>query len=58
MGAMRLLGRAEEVAIWEDIVRSEADNVLLEIPATAEAALDSWNLFCEWRLPSEAVGVE
>ena len=35
-------------------MRSEADNVLLEVPATAEAALDSWNLLCQWRLPLDA----
>ena len=52
--ALRLLRPAEERAIWEDIVRSTADNLLLEVPATAEAALDAWNLRCAWNLPLDA----
>ena len=52
--APRLLRRAEERVIWEGIVRSGADNLLLEVPATAEAALDAWNLLCAWALPLDA----
>ena len=52
--ALRLLRPAEERAIWEDIVRSTADNLLLEVPATAAAALDAWNLRCAWNLPLDA----
>jgi probable DNA repair protein len=50
----RLLRPAEERAIWEDIVRSRSENLLLEVPATAESALASWDLLCAWRLPPDA----
>ena len=50
----RLLRPAEERVVWEDIVRSGAKNLLLEVPATAEAALDAWNLLCAWALPLDA----
>ncbi len=50
----RLLRPAEERAIWEDIVRSGAENLLLEVTATAEAVCDSWNLLCAWTLPLDA----
>ncbi len=51
---LRLLRPSEERVIWEDIVRSQADNLLLEVPATAGAALDAWNLRCAWNLPLDA----
>ena len=50
----RLLRPAEERVIWEGIVRSGAESLLLEVPATAEAALDAWNLLCAWALPLDA----
>ena len=50
----RLLRPAEELSIWQGIVRSGAENLLLEVPATAEAALDAWNLLCTWNLPLDA----
>ena len=50
----RLLRPAEERVIWEGIVRSGAENLLLEVSATAEAALDAWNLLCAWALPLDA----
>ena len=50
----RLLRPAEERVVWEGIVRSGAKNLLLEVPATAEAALDAWNLLCAWALPLDA----
>ena len=50
----RLLRPAEELSIWEGIVRSGAENLLLEVPSTAEAALDAWNLLCAWNLPQDA----
>ena len=50
----RLLRPAEERVIWEGIVRSGAENLLLEVPATAEAALEAWNLLCAWALPLDA----
>ena len=52
--ATRPLRPAEERAIWEDIIRSKAENQLLEIPKTAESALASWNLLCAWNLPLDA----
>ena len=52
--APRLIRPAEERVIWEGIVRSGAENLLLEVPATAEAALDAWNLLCAWALPLDA----
>ena len=53
-GTLRLLRPSEERAIWEDIVRADGENLLLEVPATAEAALKSWELLCEWNLPLDA----
>ncbi len=41
----RLLWPAEERFIWEDIIRSETENQLLDIPATAKAALKSWDCY-------------
>lgn len=52
--AARLLRPAEERAIWEDIIRSKAEDQLLEVPRTAESALASWNLLCAWKLPLDA----
>ena len=52
--AAQLLRPAEERAIWEDIIRSRAENQLLEVPKTAESALASWNLLCAWNLPLDA----
>lgn len=52
--ASRLLRPAEEQAIWEDIIRSKAENQLLEVPKTAQSALASWNLLCAWNLPLDA----
>jgi ATP-dependent helicase/nuclease subunit B len=52
--ARRLLRPSEERVIWEDIVRSQANNLLLEVPATTDAALDAWNLRCAWNLPLDA----
>ena len=52
--SLRLLRPAEELSIWEGIVHSRAQNLLLEVPATAEAALDAWNLLCAWNLPLNA----
>jgi probable DNA repair protein len=52
--ALRLLRPSEERVIWADIVRSQTDNLLLEVPATAAAAHDAWNLRCAWNLPLDA----
>ncbi len=46
----RLLWPSEERVIWEEIIRSQAGNLLLDIPATAEASLRSWELLCSWNL--------
>ena len=40
--ADRLLRPAEERVIWEEIILQETENQLLDIPATAKAALKSW----------------
>ena len=53
-GTLRLLRPSEERAIWEDIIWVYGENLLLEVPATAEAALKSWELLCEWNLPLDA----
>ena len=53
-GTLRLLRLSEERAIWEDIIRADGENLLLEVPATAAAALKAWGLLCEWRLPLDA----
>ena len=50
----RLLRPAEERVIWEDIIRSGAEDQLLDVPTTAESALASWNLLCAWSLPLDA----
>ena len=50
----RLLWPAEERVIWEEIIRSQTGNTLLEIPATAEAALKSWDLLHSWHLSLDA----
>lgn len=52
--ATRLLRAAEERAIWEDVIRSMAENQLLEVPGTVKSALASWNLLCAWDLPLDA----
>lgn len=50
----RLLWPSEERVIWEEIIRLQAGNQLLDIPATAEAALRSWELLCSWNLSLDA----
>lgn len=50
----RLLWPAEERVIWEEIIRSQTGNTLLDIPATAEAARKSWGLVCDWNLSIDA----
>ncbi len=52
--ADRLLRPAEERFIWEEIIQQETENQLLDIPATAEAALKSWRLLCDWNLSLDA----
>lgn len=52
--APRLLRPAEERAIWEGVIRSRAENQLLEVPGTAASALASWNLLHDWELPLDA----
>lgn len=52
--AARLLRPAEERVIWEDIIRSGAENQLLDVPTTAESARASWDLLHAWVLPLEA----
>ena len=53
-GTLRLLRPSEERVIWEDIIRADGENLLLEVPATAAAALKAWELLCEWGLPLDA----
>ncbi|MCY3770984.1 MAG: PD-(D/E)XK nuclease family protein [Gemmatimonadetes bacterium] len=50
----RLLWPAEERVIWEEIIRSQTDILPLDIPATAKAALKSWELLCSWNLSLDA----
>ena len=50
----RLLWPSEERVIWEEIIRSQAENQLLDIPETAKAALRSWELLCTWNLSLDA----
>ncbi len=49
--AERLLSSTEERLIWEDVIRSMAEDSLLDIPSTAEAAARSWELVCSWTIP-------
>lgn len=48
---LRPLRPAEEQLIWEDILRSHARHLPLDVPATAELARNSWKLLCDWHLP-------
>ncbi|MCY3628689.1 MAG: PD-(D/E)XK nuclease family protein [Bacteroidota bacterium] len=50
---LRPLRPAEEQIIWEDILRSQARHLPLDVSATAELARNSWKLLCDWRLPLE-----
>ena len=53
--AIQLLGAAQERAIWEDIIRESVEaSELLDVGATAEAAMDAWNMASAWRLPLDA----
>lgn len=52
--AARLLRPSEERAIWEGIIRARGADQLLEVSRTAESALASWKLLCDWKLPLEA----
>lgn len=47
----RLLSRAEERLIWEDVIRFMAGDSLLDIASTAEAAARSWEHLCHWAIP-------
>lgn len=51
LAAERLLSLTEEQLIWEDVIRSMAEDSLLDIPSTAEAAARSWELVCNWAIP-------
>lgn len=50
---LRPLRPAEAQIIWEDILRSHAKHLPLDIFATAELAGNSWKLICDWCLPLE-----
>ncbi len=50
---LRPLRPAEEQIIWEDILRSHAKHLPLDVSATAELAGISWKLLCDWCLPLE-----
>ncbi|MYG84633.1 MAG: hypothetical protein F4192_05055, partial [Gemmatimonadetes bacterium] len=52
--AARLLSRAEEQLIWEDVIRSKAEGSLLDVSSTAEAAARSWDRLCSWAIPLDA----
>jgi len=51
----RPLRSAEEIILWEDIMRSSSEHLPLDISATAELASTSWKLLCDWCLPLEGV---
>ena len=52
---IQLLRPSQEMAIWEDIVGgSDEGRELLQVAATADAALDAWNLMCDWKPPLDA----
>ncbi|MCY3711864.1 MAG: PD-(D/E)XK nuclease family protein [Gemmatimonadetes bacterium] len=54
LAAERLLSPTEERLIWEDVIRSMAEDSLLDISSTAEAAARSWELVCNWAIPLDA----
>jgi len=46
-----VLGPAQELALWEQIVaRSVEGEALFQVHATAQVALEAWNLSLQWRL--------
>jgi len=46
-----LLTQAQELALWEDIIRrSDAGSALLALPETAALAADAWKTAHNWRL--------
>lgn len=47
----RPLRPAEERIIWEDIIRSTANRLPINVRETAELALASWELLCNWNIP-------
>lgn len=47
----RPLRPAEERIIWEDIIRSKANKLPLNVAETAKLALASWELLCGWNIP-------
>lgn len=47
----RPLRPAEERIIWEDIIRSTANRLPINVRDTAELALASWDLLCNWNIP-------
>ena len=50
----RPLREAEERIIWDDIIRSYAHHLPLNVPEAAALALASWELLCEWNLSLDA----
>ena len=52
--AHRLLRPAEERLIWEGVIRSMAEDALLDIPSTAEAAARSLERLCNWAIPLDS----
>ena len=51
LAANRLLRPAEERLIWENVIRSMAEDSLLDVPSTAEAAARTWERLCSWAMP-------
>lgn len=52
---LQLLLPSQERAIWEEIIiGSDEGRSLLQVAATADAALDAWNLICGWQLSLSA----
>lgn len=49
-----VLSDAQEIAIWEQIIATSAESVLINVPATALEARDAWSLVQRWRLPDPA----
>jgi len=54
-----LLSRSQERVVWQKIIEcSVAGDPLLDIPATAEAAANSWQLLKSWDLERRALEAE
>jgi ATP-dependent helicase/nuclease subunit B len=46
----QLLNEFQELALWEEVIRSADSEPLLQVPAAARTARDAWQLLHAWKL--------